>query len=702
PMIMCSDNHNIRKYSVKEWCWIKGDPTFEGLKQIKYEPEGRVRIQEDIPESKLDYLVIDRVRFNNPSSKYFANEWIELNPNLNSIIGGKSSGKSLLLYHIAKTIDPEKTEKKIKGGDKSIRYDYKFTPEIDFEVQWRDGVLYKLSDGEQGKDRPITFIPQLYLNALAEEKGEDSDFRQVIENILIDNEVYAVFLSETKNKIDENNVKLHSAVSEYLNLRKSIIEEKDNLKALGDKEAIRQAISSYKQSLKELRDESKFTDQEEADYKVLQGKKEKVLGQLRGLAKEKKLLTKIKAVVLSIADDVLNSVVKPVFSEIRREYAIDADSLSIIDEYASELKNTLTDPLTTFGTEKFARLEKIGSEIKICLESQAKVESEIKPFEAKLTNKAKFEKLSEELNKEVQKMAAIEKKELEIATLDKHRNEDEIFEIYRQLYEYYITILDELQKYSNIDAQNGIVLISEMKFNQMRFDQNFSGKISKKPSLNKQFGDIFSEDDNKFVFRTDRHVDDVRKIFDKLFKGDDAVRLNSGFYLHDVVHALMDDNFNIEYDLKQGDDRLLQMSPGKRGIILFQLFLQLSNATTPILIDQPEDNLDNRTVYRELNNFIKRKKLDRQIIIVSHNANIVVSTDSEEIIVANQHGENKEGENAEYRFEYVSGALEDKFEDMTKKGILYQKGIRNHVCEILEGGEDAFKKREQKYSIKKV
>jgi hypothetical protein len=100
-----------------------------------------------------------------------------------------------------------------------------------------------------------------------------------------------------------------------------------------------------------------------------------------------------------------------------------------------------------------------------------------------------------------------------------------------------------------------------------------------------------------------------------------------------------------------------------------------------------------------LNNFIKRKKLDRQIIIVSHNANLVVSTDSEEVIVANQRGENKGGENAKYRFEYVTGALENKFEDATQTGILYKKGIRNHVCEVLEGGEEAFKKREQKYAL---
>jgi len=77
----------------------------------------------------------------------------------------------------------------------------------------------------------------------------------------------------------------------------------------------------------------------------------------------------------------------------------------------------------------------------------------------------------------------------------------------------------------------------------------------------------------------------------------------------------------------------------------------------PILIDQPEDNLDNRTVYTDLKDFIKAKKLNRQIIMVTHNANLVVATDVEQIIVANQDGKDNSG-NKKFRFEYVTGALE--------------------------------------------
>ena len=143
------------------------------------------------------------------------------------------------------------------------------------------------------------------------------------------------------------------------------------------------------------------------------------------------------------------------------------------------------------------------------------------------------------------------------------------------------------------------------------------------------------------------------------------------------------------------------MSPGKKGTVLLILFLQISSSEFPILIDQPEDNLDNRTIYDLLCQMIKEKKKERQIIIVSHNANLVVATDSENIIVANQEAQSTIGIRSKYRFEYVNGSLEHSFAKNEKeKEILYQQGIKEHVCDILEGGDEAFKQREKKYSIK--
>ena len=85
---------------------------------------------------------------------------------------------------------------------------------------------------------------------------------------------------------------------------------------------------------------------------------------------------------------------------------------------------------------------------------------------------------------------------------------------------------------------------------------------------------------------------------------------------------------------------------------------------------------------------------------MSHNANVAVGADAECVIVANQDGQDDTKGNRKYKFEYITGALENSLPiNDSERGILYQMGIREHVCEILEGGKEAFKKREKKYDF---
>ncbi len=109
--------------------------------------------------------------------------------------------------------------------------------------------------------------------------------------------------------------------------------------------------------------------------------------------------------------------------------------------------------------------------------------------------------------------------------------------------------------------------------------------------------------------------------------------------------------------------------------------------------------MDNRAIYNELVAYLKQKKKDRQIILVTHNANIVVNADAEEVIVANQHGEDSKNKD-DIKFQYISGSIENTMlKDPIIDIVLQSQGVREHVCEILEGGTEAFKKRENKYAI---
>lgn len=167
-----------------------------------------------------------------------------------------------------------------------------------------------------------------------------------------------------------------------------------------------------------------------------------------------------------------------------------------------------------------------------------------------------------------------------------------------------------------------------------------------------------------------------------------------------VLSEFLSENwFNISFDLIYEGDSFVSMSQGKQAFVILKLLLEFSDKTCPILIDQPEDSLDNGAIYKDLVKYLRKKKTERQIIIVTHNPNVVVGADSELIIIANQHGKDSPNQN-HIKFQYKSGSLENTYSFIdTKECILDKQGIREHVCEILEGGKEAFEKRERKYGF---
>ena len=111
PCVVGSDAHDLASVNIfpgNRITWIKSDPTFNGLKQIIYEPEERVRIQECQPETKSIYNLIDTITL---SEDRFWNQSIPINENLSVIIGGRSTGKSTLLASIAEKISPDSVKK---------------------------------------------------------------------------------------------------------------------------------------------------------------------------------------------------------------------------------------------------------------------------------------------------------------------------------------------------------------------------------------------------------------------------------------------------------------------------------------------------------------------------------------------------------------------------------------------------------------
>jgi predicted ATPase len=143
-------------------------------------------------------------------------------------------------------------------------------------------------------------------------------------------------------------------------------------------------------------------------------------------------------------------------------------------------------------------------------------------------------------------------------------------------------------------------------------------------------------------------------------------------YFNTVFQRFFDLGVEISFNNKSIDN----LSMGERAIVLLKILLALDDK--PLLIDQPEEHLDNRFIFNELVPAFRSAKRRRQIIIATHNANLVVNTDAEQIIIAEQ----SEGE-----IKYSCGAIEDL-------------ELRLKITQLLEGGELAFKKREEKYGYK--
>jgi len=619
--------------------------------------------------------------------------WIELNQNLNTLIGGKSSGKSLLLYHIAKTISPEQVSNKIKLIQGSNYDAFMNKNPFDFEVLWKNGDSNKLSSIDDSNTQ-ITFIPQLYINHLAEENGEQQ-LVKLIESILLQNEVYQSFFESKKYEIEEFKSKIIQAIDERLRLSreyKSLFEKRNSF---GMEDKVKEEIERLIKLIDNLKKESGFNESQDKEFKILTAKIESIKNSIINYESLKTSVNNYLSFINNTFEDFkINSNRK------LEDYNANQLAYKIIQRIHNEIVLDITNNKSSFNDKTLALNNQIGVKLERRKKEITELEEKIKPFKQKIKNQELLKRLEKELETQKEKQKNIAKLNVEIQGIIRKGQvaKNEIFENYSNLFTCYGKVDEELKKpeYNQIDRE--ITLESNLIFDSIKFEA-FTNLFDNRARLNTYFIRIF-DDNNTFIYDKNTHIEVIKQIFEKLKSGDnEELRLKSNINIEDLFYKLLDDYFKISYKIIYKHDDFLQMSPGKRGLVLLQLILHISNASHPILIDQPEDNLDNRTIYDDLKQFVKEKKKDRQIIIVSHNANLVVSTDSENIIVCNQSGQQIGKDKKEFVFEYVNGALENTFEDKGQDGILFKYGIREHVCDILEGGKEAFIQREKKYGF---
>src|SRR5690606_19254149 len=282
PCIIGCDAHKEDDLFSK-FTWIKADLNFEGLRQICFEPEQRVKIQEDKPDFKEEKLLIEKVKFISPNN-IFSTAPIYLNPNLNVIIGGKSSGKSILLFSIAKTLSADETVLKNENG--SYKYDLNEIEDgFDFEITTKGGFSQKLNrNADENSILPeIKYIPQNYLVKLAEpelnKKGKS--LNKIVRDLIIEDdeskELYQSFL----NKVTQNDKLRNNQIDSYFEAQKEIQNLEEELKTKSNKSVLEKNIETNTEKLEELNKSSGLTPEQVEEYKALQAKQEENKGQLQ-------------------------------------------------------------------------------------------------------------------------------------------------------------------------------------------------------------------------------------------------------------------------------------------------------------------------------------------------------------------------------------------------------------------------------------
>jgi len=267
---------------------------------------------------------------------------------------------------------------------------------------------------------------------------------------------------------------------------------------------------------------------------------------------------------------------------------------------------------------------------------------------------------------------------------------ERIFESKKQILTFYSDLKESVEKkLSSVRTDEFAVEIDASFVVDRSFKQDFLNLINKKrrgyfhgannpQNLIKELVSDVNWNDFASVYSFfDSVLNEMSQYENKPISMRDQVTDTKDFY--DFIFSL--EYFTAKYELRLGGKNLNELSPGEKGLLLLIFYLQLDRDNNPLVIDQPEDNLDNDSIFAVLAKCIRQAKKNRQVILVTHNPNLAVGADAEQIIYV------KLEKSEDYKFSYETGAIENP-------------KINQRIVDVLEGSQPAFIKRRLKYQIR--
>lgn len=735
PILYSTDSHDFEQLH-RTKLWIKADPTFTGLRQVLNDHD-RIFIGGQSPETKNDFEVITNIEISNSSNWFTADFSLPLNKDLVTIIGGRGSGKSALMEMIAysaNTQDPsfesfinkaQKHKESLSGATVCITWGNGETEEkiigeelnLDEKVQFLPQKAVEELCAPEGNDKLQSQIENVIFNALDEtEKYEASTFQELVRNILSE---YKIQKDNLKTRIQNQLTGLTTITNEINSL--------DSKKALLSK--LEDKLEKLKGELIKLPGSIEKEQEELVNLLELEMLLREMIIELKNFSQKidgfEARISEVRKQIVDVKDTLLRDMKSSGFTiEDGIDFDISLEAKSF-EEYFEEQRKKIVEEINTLeNTDDLSKLKELFPDYEEPFYNYKTVKRKIKEIKGKTklyeSQKYKYQTQKKEILEFTKKIKTLKSGIKNITKELQPQKKDLIKQIFLKYSEVFTILEDERKKldelYSPLQGilDEGSSLDKLLKFNaEFNYfykshrenglhiiDRTKKGNFKEEGTLGERlinyWNQIKNSDFNETIVETElqKIITEFKLLDEKKISIES--QLKNDFTIEDFYSWLFDiDHFSIRTSLLFNDIPLDLLSPGQKGIVLLMLYLAIDNDDKrPLLIDQPEDNLDNLSIYNDVIKYFRNRKLTRQIIVVTHNPNLVVNTDSEQVVVANYDGSKKP------RITYKSGSLENHvslIEDPPEK-----TGILEEVCNILEGGEKPFKNRRNKYNLSPV
>lgn len=677
--------------------WIKMDetPSIEGLRQAFLLPD--FRIKNDItnpgipytqPELWIKSLTISNTTLTGDTTPFS----IEFNPQLNAVIGGRGSGKSSVLRFIRgifnktadiqdlKEIIDDQTQfyKKESGRPKKGVLTDTSVIEIDFV---RKNVLHKISASNILSPQSQTISIQ--------KLDEAGQWQNVLDAGYIDFFSFDQYSQKQIYEIAQEPNALRERIDEAIPEIEKIQSNREKIKTqfLESAAAVRTATAQLSGKGKLI------TKIKDLDSNILALQNSGVASLLASIEKYSSQNEVIESIISKI-ENCAN-----IIDEVSKSIRIDKIDLGQFDiSHAREIalsESTMADGISRIEAE-LSELSSRAIKLKLDFEASINV-SQWKMDKDKVT--AELVEKRAELEKDgIDDISSFEKHKTEKTALEKELIELDAQESQKaseelkkdELKKKYFSLTKEITEHrrrfiqSTLTGEKVKVLIKPMR-NKAEFETRLR-KIIQRENTTFQ-GDVDSLMELCFTGNVEQKLNDFRNVFSIIRSNSGTQTTVSGNFVNlvkgmndlqidEIDLAIPEDEIEIQYKPTAASSfkSLSTASAGQKTTAILTFILSYGNL--PLILDQPEDDLDNRLVYELIVDRLKQAKDHRQLIVVTHNANIPVNGDAEYII---------------------SMDSESKTLKVRHEGTVEKIAIKKEICDVMEGGEIAFEMRSKRY-----